>query len=67
MIVQAYMGIAELSAREKEIVLCCMKAAAAHIDDFEKQSRLGVDADCLRDLMIHWPEIDDRMRTAAVF
>jgi hypothetical protein len=38
------MAIENLSAREQHIILQCMKATAAEIDDWEKHSRLGIEA-----------------------
>ena len=53
------MAIARLSPREQGIVLCCMKATAAYIDDSEKYSRLGIEADVLSRLIDEWPNIYD--------
>jgi hypothetical protein len=53
------MGIEALSAKEQGIVLRCMKATAAHLDDWEKRSSLGVEADDLQQEIVRWPNIDD--------
>jgi hypothetical protein len=54
------MTIESLSAKDQDIVLRCMRAAAFYIDDSEKHSRLGIEADELDREIAHWPEIDDR-------
>jgi hypothetical protein len=54
------MGIESLSAKEQDIVLRCMKATSAHLDDWEKHSRLGLEADDLQQVIARWPNIDDR-------
>ena len=54
------MSIESLSAKQQDIVLRCMKATAAHVDDWEKHSRLGLEADDLQKVIIRWPNIDDR-------
>src|SRR5215469_7723686 len=54
------MGFAKLSAKDQGIVLQCMKAASAHIDDWEKHTRLGLEADDLQQEIVKWPNIDDR-------
>ena len=54
------MSIERLSAKQQDIVLRCMKATAAHVDDWEKHSRLGLQADDLQQVITRWPNIDDR-------
>ena len=54
------MAIERLSAEERDIVLRCMKAAASHIDDWEKHSRLGLGANALQQVIARWPNINDR-------
>ena len=53
------MAIEGLSAKERDVVLRCLKASAALIDDREKHSRLGLRADDLRQLITRWPDIND--------
>ena len=53
------MGIKELTTKEQDIVLRCMKATAAHVDDWEKHMRLGLEADDLQIEIARWPNIDD--------
>jgi len=36
-----------------------MRATAAEIDDWEKHSRLGIEAHDLQELIAKWPSIDD--------
>lgn len=50
----------EAPAREQDTVLRCLKATAAHIKDWEKHSRLGVETSDLRQVIAQWPNIDDR-------
>jgi hypothetical protein len=54
------MAIESCSAKEQYSVLQCMKATAAHVDDWEKHSRLGIEADDLQQVIARWPSIDDR-------
>jgi hypothetical protein len=54
------MGFEQLSAKDQDIVLRCMKATAAHIDDWEKHPRLGLEADDLQSVIARWPNLDDR-------
>ena len=61
------MTIENLSAREQYIVLQCMKATAAEVDDWEKHSRLGIDADELQQIIAQWPSIDDCDEAGAGF
>ena len=54
------MAIEALSAREQDIVLRCLRATAAYIEDWEKHSRLGIGASDLQQVIAQWPNIDDR-------
>jgi hypothetical protein len=54
------MGIENLSAKEQDVAFRCLKATAAHLDDWEKHSRLGLEADELQQVIVRWPNIDDR-------
>ncbi len=49
-----------LSAEERDIVLRCITAAAANIEDWEKHSRLGLEAADLEQVIARWPNLDDR-------
>lgn len=49
------MAIESCSAKEQYSVLQCMKATAAHVDDWEKHSRLGIEADDLQQVIARWP------------
>jgi hypothetical protein len=42
------MAFEQLSAREHEIVLRCMRATAAHVADSEKHARLGLEMSDLK-------------------
>lgn len=53
------MRLSKLSAKEQEIVLQSMKATAAHVDDWEKHSRLGLETAELELQIARWPNIDD--------
>ena len=53
------MAFESLSAKEQEIVLLCMKATAAYVDDWEKHTRLGLEPEELQRVIIEWPNIDD--------
>jgi hypothetical protein len=46
-------------------VLRCMKATAAYIDDLEKHSRLGLEAEGLRQTIARWLNINDRDESGA--
>src|ERR1035438_6919020 len=54
------MGIENLSAKEQDVAFRCLKATAAHLDDWEKHSRLGLEADELQQVIVRGPNIDDR-------
>jgi hypothetical protein len=53
------MGIERLSVAEQRIILQCMKATAAYVDDGEKHSRLGIEANELKEMIAQWPNIND--------
>ena len=53
------MAFEALSAEEQGIVLRCMKATVAHIEDWEKHSRLGLKPDELQRIISEWPHIED--------
>jgi hypothetical protein len=53
------MAFEALSAEEQEIVLRCMKATVAHIEDREKHSRLGLEPDELKRIISAWRNIED--------
>jgi hypothetical protein len=53
------MEIKRLSAKEQDIVLRCMRATAANVDDLEKHARLGLEANDLQQEISRWPNIDD--------
>jgi len=59
-IASIYMAIEALSAKEQEIVLQCMRATAAHIDNWEMCTRLGLEAEDLQRIIARWPNLDDR-------
>jgi hypothetical protein len=54
------MSVEHLSAKQQDIVLRCLKATAVHVDDWEKHSRLGLEADDLQKVIARWPHVDDR-------
>jgi len=51
------MAFEALSTEEQEIVLRCMKATVAHIEDWEKHSRLGIEPEELQRIISEWPNI----------
>lgn len=55
------MAFKELTDKEKDIVLQCMIAIleGPYIEDFEFQTRLGIDRAELMDVMAAWPNVDD--------
>jgi hypothetical protein len=53
------MAFEKLSAQDQKIVLRCMRATAAHVEDWEKHSRLGLEPDELKVIIDQWPKIDD--------
>jgi diaminopimelate decarboxylase len=57
------MAFENLSAKQQEIVLRCMKATNAFIDDWEKHTRLGLSPEELQRVIQHWPQIDDSEET----
>jgi hypothetical protein len=54
------MAFEYLSAKDQEIVLRCMKAAAAYLDESEIHTRMGIEAGELQRQIALWPEIDDQ-------
>jgi hypothetical protein len=54
------MTIENLSAKDQDIVLRCMRTVASYIDDREKHPRLGIDAEELSQEIARSPNIDDR-------
>ena len=56
---KAHMAFEKLSAKDQKIVLRCMRATAAHVEDREKHSRLGLGPDELNVVIEQWPTIDD--------
>jgi hypothetical protein len=63
----ACMAFEALTAREQDIVLRCLKATAAHVDDSEKHSRLGLEPDELKRIITAWPHIDDASEDGSGF
>jgi len=61
------MAFEKLSAKDQEIVLRCMRATAAHVEDWEKHSRLGLEADELKVVIDQWPKIDDAVESGNGF
>lgn len=53
------MAFKALTAEEQQIVLRCMKATVAHIEDWEKHSRLGLEPQELNRIISEWPDIED--------
>jgi len=53
------MAFRKLSAKDQEIILRCMRATVAHVDDWEKHSRLGLEPNELNSIIDQWPNIDD--------
>ena len=53
------MPFGDLTAKEQGVVLQCMKATAAHIEDWEKHTRLGLKPKELQSVIAKWPHIDD--------
>jgi hypothetical protein len=53
------MAFERLSAKDQEIILRCMKATVAHVEDWEKHSRLGLEPSELGSIIDQWPNIDD--------
>jgi hypothetical protein len=54
--------IGRFSEKERGIVLKAMRATAAHIDESEMHSRLGVNANEFANVVARWPEIDVEVR-----
>jgi len=61
------MAFEALSSKEQNIVLRCMKATTAYIDDCEKRSRLGLEPQQLQRVIDAWPHIDDSSEDTAEF
>lgn len=61
------MAFKKLSVEEQRIVLACMKATAAHIEDWEKHSRLGLEPSELKQVIAKWPNIDDSDKNGSGF
>ena len=57
------MAIELLSAEQKDIVLRCLKATAAYIDDWEKPVRLRLQPEELQAVIAAWPNIDESSQT----
>jgi hypothetical protein len=55
----AKMAFEQLNPKEHEIVLRCMKAVQAFVDDWEKHSRLGLEPAELQHVIDRYPYIDD--------
>jgi hypothetical protein len=54
------MAIEQLTEDEQAVVLGCLKAATAYIDDLEKHTRLGIEPEVLKRIIERWPAVDDR-------
>jgi hypothetical protein len=54
------MAIERLAIGEQGVVLACLKAAAAYLDDSEKHTRLGIEPSALKRIIERWPAVDDR-------
>ena len=61
------MAFEMLPAKDQEIALRCMKATAAHIEDWEKHTRLGLEPAELNSVIDQWPNIDDASNTGNGF
>jgi hypothetical protein len=61
------MAFEEMSARDQDIVLRCMKATAEHVADSEKHARLGLEPDELKRVIAQWPNIDDSNESESGF
>lgn len=61
------MAFEALTSREQNIVLRCMKATSAYVDNCEKHSRLGLGAQELQTVLDAWPNIDDTREDGAEF
>jgi len=55
------MAFEALSSKEQDIVLRCMNATTAYVDDCEKHRRLGLEPQELQRILDAWPNIDDTM------
>jgi hypothetical protein len=61
------MAFEVLTSREQDVVLRCMKATIAYVDDCEKHSRLGLEPQELQRVLDAWPHIDDSSEDSAEF
>jgi hypothetical protein len=55
------MSLKHLSAAEADVVLQCMReiAEGTEIEDWEFQTRLGIDRPTLKRIIATWPDIND--------
>jgi hypothetical protein len=56
-----------LTAEEQSVVLSCMRATAAYVDQWEFHARLGFEIEDLRRLIDQWPNRDDRNEKGVEF
>jgi hypothetical protein len=56
---KTHMPFEKLSARDQEIVLRCMRATVAHVEDWEKHSRLGLGSVEIKVIIDQRPAIYD--------
>jgi hypothetical protein len=61
------MGIESLSAKEQDIVLRCMKATSAHLDDWGKHSRWGLEDEDLQQVIADGQTSMIAMKMATTF
>ncbi len=61
------MAIEQLTEEEQTVVLGCLRAASAYIDDREKHARLGVDQQVLQGMIERWPAVADRDQNGTEF
>lgn len=59
----------ELSRQEQDVILQCMTVIlkGAYIDNFEFQTRLGIDSAELAEVIKAWTNIDDTDETSAAY
>lgn len=57
------MSIQSLSAEQQDIILRCLRATAAYVDDWEKHARLGLEPEELQALIAVWPNVDESTQT----
>lgn len=53
------MAIESLSDEQRDIVLRCLRATAAYVEDWEKPARLGLEPEDLQALIAAWPNVDE--------